>query len=128
MKIGRALAPWFAVAGLACRAAAPEQPAPEPPPQPPPCSWHVPDPIPAQVIRRAVELQARGEPLGTEYVEQVNGTTYRFTRAMHPPSASNPEWHPGIDAKECVRSVSLDAGTEARPAPASRRAAHEDSR
>jgi hypothetical protein len=40
--------------------------------------------------------------LGTEYVEQVNGTTYKFKRAMHPPSASNPQWHPGIDAKECV--------------------------
>jgi hypothetical protein len=67
-----------------------------------PCTWEVPDPVPPPVTVRAVELLARGDPLGTEYVEEVQGRIYRFRRAMHPPNAQLPEWHPGIDAVECT--------------------------
>ena len=51
---------------------------------------------------RAVELLARGDPLGTEYVEEVQDRIYRFRRAMHPPNTQIREWHPGIDAVECA--------------------------
>jgi hypothetical protein len=66
------------------------------------CDWTVPDPVPPAVTVRAVELLARGDPLGTEYVEEVQGRIYRFRRAMHPPNAQIHEWHPGIDAVECT--------------------------
>ncbi len=66
------------------------------------CDWVVPDPVPPAVTVRAVELLARGDPLGTEYVEEVQDRIYRFRRAMHPPSAQIHEWHPGIDAVECA--------------------------
>ena len=66
------------------------------------CDWIVPDPVPPAVTVRAVELLARGDPLGTEYVEEVQDRIYRFRRAMHPPNAQIHEWHPGIDAVECA--------------------------
>jgi hypothetical protein len=66
------------------------------------CDWTVPDPVPPAVTVRAVELLARGDPLGTQYVEEVQGRIYRFRRAMHPPNAQIREWHPGIDAVECT--------------------------
>jgi hypothetical protein len=66
------------------------------------CDWAVPDPVPAAVTVRAVELLARGDPLGTEYVEEVQGRIYRFRRSMHPPNGQLPDWHPGIDAVECA--------------------------
>jgi hypothetical protein len=66
------------------------------------CDWIVPDPVPPAVTVRAVELLARGDPLGTEYVEEVQDRIYRFRRAMHPPNPQIHEWHPGIDAVECA--------------------------
>ena len=66
------------------------------------CAWAVPNPIPSDVVRRAHELLARGDPMGTEYVEELDGRIYRFRRAMHPPNAQISEWHPGIDAVECT--------------------------
>ena len=66
------------------------------------CDWAVPDPVPPAVTVRAVELLARGDPPGTEYVEEVQGRIYRFRRAMHPPNPQIHEWHPGIDAVECT--------------------------
>ena len=66
------------------------------------CDWAVPDPVPPAVTVRAVELLARVDPLGTEYVEEVQGRIYRFRRAMHPPNAQIHERHPGIDAVECA--------------------------
>jgi hypothetical protein len=65
------------------------------------CDWSVPDPVPPAVTVRAVELLARGDPLGTQYVEEVQGRIYRFRRAMHPPNAQIHDWHQGIDAVEC---------------------------
>lgn len=58
--------------------------------------------MPPAVTVRAVELLARGDPLGTQYVEEVQGRIYRFRRAMHPPNPQINEWHPGIDAVECT--------------------------
>jgi hypothetical protein len=66
------------------------------------CDWIVPDPVPTAVTVRAVELLARGDPLGTEYAEEVEDRIYRFRRAMHPPKAQIHEWHPGIDAVACA--------------------------
>jgi hypothetical protein len=66
------------------------------------CAWHVPDPVPPNVVQRALQLLARGDPLGTEYVEEVDRRIYKFRRSMHPPSPTNRQWHPGIDAQECV--------------------------
>jgi hypothetical protein len=111
--------PWVGLAAvLAFIAGASRRRAPATP-DPSRCAWHVPDPIPAHVIRRAWELLTRGDPLGTEYVEEVDGTIYKFRRAMHPPNPSNPQWHPGIDAQECVlpvRTAGPDAVRGARRA------------
>jgi hypothetical protein len=75
------------------------------------CSWRVPAPIPARVIQRALELLARGDPLGTEYVESLDGTIYKFRRAMHPPNPNNLKWHPGIDAQACTVRAGSTAAT-----------------
>jgi hypothetical protein len=40
------------------------------------CTWEVPDPVPAAVTVRAIDLLARGDPLGTECVEEVQGVIY----------------------------------------------------
>ena len=112
MSTGGALLQWLGLAGAllfvasaSCRGAPPPAPAnPAAPviPDASRCTWRVPDPIPAHVIRRAVELLALGDPLGTEYLEPLDGTIYKFRRAMHPPSQNNLDWHPGIDALECA--------------------------
>lgn len=62
----------------------------------------MPDPVPAAVTVRAVELLARGDLRGTDYVEEVQGRIYRFRRSMHPPNAPMPDWHSGIAAVECT--------------------------
>jgi hypothetical protein len=111
VSTGGALLPWLGLAGAlvfmasaSCRGAPPPSPANRPAPVTPDssrCIWRVPDPLPARVIQHAVELLALGDPLGTEYVEPLDGTIYKFRRAMHPPSQNNAKWHPGIDALEC---------------------------
>jgi hypothetical protein len=98
--------PWLGIAATFAVIAGVEAGARRRKKQPPDvsrCDWAVPDPVPAAVTVRAVELLARGDPLGTEYVEEVQGRIYRFRRAMHPPNAQIPEWHPGIDAVECTQ-------------------------
>ncbi len=65
------------------------------------CSWAVPNPIPIDVIRRAKEIQALGAPLGTEYVEELDGRIYKFRREMHGPNKEIPFWHPGVGVRLC---------------------------
>ncbi len=65
------------------------------------CTWAVPNPIPIDVIRRAKEIQALGAPLGTEYVEELEGRIYKFRREMHGPNQQIPYWHPGVGVRPC---------------------------
>ena len=105
MKAAGELWPWLGIAATFAVIAGAEAAARRRKKQPPDvsrCDWAVPDPVPAAVTVRAVELLARGDPLGAEYVEEVQGTIYRFRRSMHPPNAQIPDWHPGIDAVECT--------------------------
>ena len=114
--------PWLRLAGTlavmanaSCRGAPPVLPDRLAPVTPDfsRCSWRVPDPIPGHVIQRALELLARGDPLGTEYVEPLDGTIYKFRRAMHPPNPNNLKWHPGIDAQACTLPARSDGVPEA---------------
>ncbi|HTB76916.1 MAG TPA: hypothetical protein VK762_26910 [Polyangiaceae bacterium] len=119
MSGGGALLPWLGLAGsLAFMANASCHVAPDRPalvtPDSSRCSWRVPAPIPAHVIRRALELLARGDPLGTEYVESLDGTIYKFRRAMHPPNPNNLKWHPGIDAQACTAPAGSAAASASR--------------
>src|SRR5579862_785766 len=104
------------MANASCHGAAPVPPDRRAPvtPDSSNCSWRVPDPVPGRVIQRAWELLARGDPLGTEYVEPVDGTIYKFRRAMHPPNPNNLKWHPGIDAQECTLPARSAAVTPAK--------------
>jgi hypothetical protein len=112
VSTGGALLPWLGLAGAlvfmasaSCRGAPPPALVNRPAPVTPDssrCTWRVPEPLPARVIQRAVELLALGDPLETEYVEPLDGTIYKFRRSMHPPSQNNQKWHPGIDALECA--------------------------
>lgn len=106
MKAAGELWPWLGIAATFAVIAGAEAGARrrrrKQPPDVSSCDWAVPDPVPAAVTVRAVELLARGDPLGTEYVEEVQGRIYRFRRSMHPPNAQIPDWHPGIDAVECT--------------------------
>jgi hypothetical protein len=116
--------PWLGLAGAlafmanaSCRGAppvAPDRPAPVTTDSSR-CSWRVLAPIPAHVIQRALELLARGDPLGTEYVEPLDGTIYKFRRAMHPPNPTNLKWHPGIDAQACTVPAGSAAATPREP-------------
>lgn len=100
--MGGVLLPWLGLAGVLAFIAGASRRRTPARPDPSRCDWHVPDPVPPHVVQRALELLARGDPLGTEYVEEVDRKIYKFRRAMHPPNPSNPQWHPGIDAQECV--------------------------
>ena len=103
MKTGGELWPWLGIAAAFAVIAGAEAAARRRrKPDVSHCDWTVPDPVPPAVTVRAVELLARGDPLGTQYVEEVHGRIYRFRRAMHPPNAQIHEWHPGIDAVECT--------------------------
>jgi hypothetical protein len=65
------------------------------------CLWAIPNPIPIDVVRRAHELLARADPLGTEYVEELGGRIYKFRREMHGPNKQIPQVHPGIGVRLC---------------------------
>ena len=65
------------------------------------CLWAVPNPIPIDVVRRAHELLARADPMGTEYVEELGGRIYKFRREMHGPNKQIPYWHPGVGVRLC---------------------------
>jgi hypothetical protein len=67
------------------------------------CAWVVPNPIPIEVLRRAQAIHAIGAPLGTEYVEEVGGRIYKFTREIHGPNQQIPHWHPGVGVRLCER-------------------------
>ena len=67
------------------------------------CAWEIPAPIPVNVVQRALELLARGDPLGTEYVEELEGTIYKFRREMHGPNPEIDHWHPGVGVRACAR-------------------------
>ena len=75
------------------------------------CAWAVPNPIPSEVVRRAHELLARADPMGTEYVEELGGSIYKFRREMHGPNKQIPAWHHGIGVRLCELG-----GREALPA------------
>lgn len=67
------------------------------------CRWIPPadKDIPPDVVKRAVELQALGQPLGTEYVEEVGGQIWKFRREIHGPNEQNPQPHLGVGVRRC---------------------------
>jgi hypothetical protein len=98
--------PLLGIAGALALAVSARRRAPRPP-DPSRCAWEIPDPITPNVRRRADELQALGAPLGTEYVEALDGHLYKFRREMHGPNKQNPAPHPGVGVRVCV----LNGGT-----------------
>ena len=96
------LLPMVGIAGALMFIASARRPAPRPP-DTSRCAWDVPDPVPPGVVRRAYELLARGDPLGTEYVEELDGTIYKFRREIHGPNPEIPFNHPGVGVRACAR-------------------------
>jgi hypothetical protein len=65
------------------------------------CTWHLPDPVPPEIVQRALAIHAQDPPMGTEYVEEIGGKIWKFKREFHGPNAQNPTYHAGVGVRRC---------------------------
>lgn len=69
------------------------------------CTWIEPNPIPGEIIQRALEIlrlsSALNIPLGTEYFEEISGRVYKFRREIHELNPKIPYPHAGVGVRRC---------------------------
>jgi hypothetical protein len=66
------------------------------------CTWIAPTEAPGPaVLRRALELERSPTPIGTEWVEQIDGEIWKFRKEIQGPNARTPRYHVGLGVRRC---------------------------
>ena len=67
------------------------------------CLWIWPRAVPPEISRRVAELEALRPPLWTQWIEELNGETWKFRCELQAPNEQTPRWHHGISTLRCER-------------------------